>query len=189
MAAAAAVTFTSKTNGTPERDFYLFMQNVVPKQEDVKVFADFLLHKIVSDATAGLDINGAPFAPYSPTSRKKGPVTLRSQGSGPHLLDSVEYRWDGPDSTSFELGIFDNYELATRAQTLNEGGIIRTAYGSKLGLKRPKKQFRKIGNKYKRTYFEIPARNWLGASPQTLQQGEEMIFKSINSRLSRIWGF
>lgn len=178
--------FLTRNGGDPYQSFLLFIRDIFPTAADLKKAGNWLVAKRRSETLGGRDVEGAGFAPYSAAyARRSGVdgVTLYSRKSkGPHMLDVLDSRVVGDgQTTSLEVGIFGNEQLATRARIQNEGGTIRTrlGYGSG-GFKTPLGVGRRQ-NKGK-TFAKIPARHWLGATDQDLKQMQDIIMESAAAR-------
>ncbi len=172
--------------------YILYVSKIAPNASDLQAAGDFLVNRRITETLNGKDVDGTGFAQYSPAyALRKGTsaVTLyspdRKGGSGEHMLEALEARVvdDGPTS-SLEVGIFGNAELAARAKIQNEGGTLRTRLGTGHGgFKTPLG----VGAKQKRgkALLEIPERRWLGASEEDLRDMQQVIVDRIDERVSK----
>lgn len=177
--------FTTRNGGDPYQSFLLFIRDILPTAADIQKAGNWLVAKRRSETLGGRDVEGSGFAPYSAAyARRAGSaVSLYSRNPrGEHMLDALKSQVVGEgQTTSLEVGIFGNAQLATRARIQNEGGTIRTQLGyGNGGFKTPLG----IGRRQTKgkTFAKIPARHWLGATDQDLKHMQDIIIESAEAR-------
>jgi hypothetical protein len=171
-------TFTGNGGAHPIAQFRLAVQATSPTRGDL-LFGGSLLVATIRDRTlAGMDVDGAPFAPYSEAYAKRkagglghGRVDLFGADHHTHMLNALQTVVDS--DASFGVGIYTNDELETRARVHNEGLAVRTRLGS--GKGKPKK-----GGK---SSFDMPRRHWLDASQDEVETINAAIGERIDARL------
>ena len=174
-------TFTGTNGAEPITEFRLVVRNAKPTRGDL-LFAGNLMVAAIRDRTfAGMDVDGAPFAPYSAGYAKRksaglghGRVDLFGAGHNTHMLNALQTVVDGEES--FAVGIFANDELEARARVHNEGLTIRTRLGSGKGKA-------KKGGKGS---FTMPERRFLDASGADVEMIENAVGERISGRLRLI---
>ena len=185
------VTFTDQDGNDPARSIIVYIRGVMPNQDDMQKAGDWLVAKRRQETLAGQDIDGASFAPYSPAYAFRtghSNVTLySSKQRGEHMIDALKAiattETDG--TTSLEVGIFGDAELAERARIQNEGGLVRTRFGyGNGGFKTPLGVGRRQP-KGKKTFATIPSRRWIGASDADIQTMQEIIVESAQERVEK----
>lgn len=184
-------SFTVAGGGKPLTHFVALVSKLNPTDSDMITSAKYLVEKTRSQALSGFDVNGTPFAPYSPgyqKAKKQSHVDLYGRTAHQHMLDELKAVVT-TSPPSIEVGIIDNEELALRAR-VNDGGLTfsgrqarafikklkNVSHQKKSGLKR---QLKNRGN-----IQVIPPRPFLGVTPQDIRIMGEMIADSIVGRLN-----
>lgn len=173
------MTATFTNNGTdPVATFRLAVRASKPTRGDL-LFAGQLLVTAIRDRTlAGIDVDGAPFAPYSAAYAKRktgalghGRVDLFGADHHTHMLNALQVVADSDEG--FGVGIYGNDELEKRARVHNEGLTVRTRLGTGKGK----------AKKGGRSSFAMPRRRWLDASDGERAALENAVGARIEARL------
>jgi Phage virion morphogenesis family len=182
-------SFLGPNGLNPYQHFAILLQDLEPRQEDLMLAGQYLRGAIRDRCFADQDISGGGFIPYTEAyARKKGQqnVDLYGRGRGRHMLDALTVQTD-PSATSIGVGIYGDEATATRAKVHNEGGVVRTRQGTggrkHIGksnafgadIRRQKKGGKKS--------YEMPQREFLGATEDEQAKMQEIIMDSIKARL------
>lgn len=157
----------------------------VPQRKDLEQAGQWLVAQIKQRTLRDESLNGGNFVPYSPAyARSKGQtnVDLYSKYSHAHMLDSLQARVENvafgqtPDvTTELDVGIFDNPDLAARARLHDQGSVIPVR-------QRTTKSKRKANIEQAATSFNMPQRQFLGATADDMNHIGEMLLGDIRQR-------
>lgn len=173
----------------PSDHFKIVLYNIQPNEGDLMLAGEFQRGNMRDRSFAGVDINGHPFVPYTPGyAKQKGQtnVDLFGRKASKHMLNALTVQVPS-DASSINIGIWDDGELATRAQVHNEGATIRTRSGKGKAKPRKSKMERLFGIEMEhRTSFRMPQREFLGATEQDTNDMGQIIVNSIAARMEGI---
>lgn len=172
-------------------DIGLIIAEVQPTVEDLMAAGNLLRGKIRERCFNDEDLRGGQFIPYSASyAKRKGQqnVDLFSRGPSNHMLNALEARVP-PEANLIEVGIYGDEELATRAQIHDQGGTGRTRQGTgKTVAKRKSRQFGADIRKQKKggkPTFDMPQRQFMGATQQDLDEMQRLVVDLIKIRLEQ----
>lgn len=173
-------TFQMRGGGDPVAHFEALVGRFThPSEEALATAGEIIVQDIRQRTLEGRSIDGGSFASYSPAyAKRKGQenVDLYSHYQQPHMLDLLQAK---VVNNEIEVGIFNNERVAERARVNNEGGIVRTMAGrvkGKFTSLRARREAIKLGS---RPTAIIPARPWLGPSPEALNKAASVIISDI----------
>ena len=173
-------TFLTKSGGDPVADFEALIKRLnSPPDTAILEAGKVIVADIRQRTFAGLEISGQPFIRYSPSyERQKGQINvdLYSKNAPPHMLDALSAQ---VDNGVLEVGIFGDAELAERARINNEGGRLRLKFAGFARKFKARSIARALALRTGLASLGIPARPWLGPSPQALEQAAAIIGKGI----------
>jgi len=161
MATSTLPNFTGPGGSDPVRHILGVQAAMQPTIGDCLQAGQVLRAEILERTRSGVDAEGNPFAPYSERYRarkakKNGQadtVDLFGSEQSKHMLNTIQIRSGSfvgeeqpsadPNSNSVRgdevrVGFYDDEEIETRARVHNEGGTVRTRYGTGSSKRKPK---------------------------------------------------